>query len=93
MKLITYKSKGIENLGMMVNGEIYKLQDIDLQLPNDMLTLLNGGEPSMQKVKDASQHIGKVKSVKDYRIIAPVPKPVSCRDGYAFQAACGGSKT
>jgi len=69
MKLVSYVNNGQTGLGVLEGHNLFSVQELDKSLPNDILALLNMGE----------------KAVADYHLLAPVPHPTSCRDGYAFR--------
>ena len=88
MKLVTYKSRDTEALGIFAGGEIYDLHTCDPALPATMRDFLIGGEPMMQKAKSVENELLEglgPAAVHAFTLLAPVPQPSSCRDGYAFR--------
>lgn len=89
MKLVSYKTEDKEHLGIFVNGHIYNLNSCHKLIPDDMNAFLAGGEPLMERAKQVNQDIldGKLQPKEEvfYELLAPVPHPTSCRDGYAFR--------
>lgn len=89
MKLVSYKTEEIEHLGVFVNGHIYNLNSCNKLIPDNMNEFLLGGEPLMERAKQINEEIisGALKPKQEvfYQILAPVPHPTSCRDGYAFR--------
>lgn len=89
MKLVSYKTEDKEHLGIFVNGHIYNLNSCHKLIPDDMNAFLTGGEPLMERAKQVNQDIldGKLQPKEEvfYELLAPVPHPTSCRDGYAFR--------
>ena len=89
MKLVSYKTEDKEHLGVYANGHIYNLNSCDKLIPDNMNAFLEGGEPLMERAKKVNQDIlDKKLSPKEevfYELLAPVPHPTSCRDGYAFR--------
>jgi fumarylacetoacetate (FAA) hydrolase len=91
MKLVTYLHENASRAGIFHNDRVYDLKSIDMVFPITMLEFLQGGEALMDKAKSYNEQIvsGKdiVKSLKlsEVQLQAPVPNPVSCRDGYAFR--------
>ena len=91
MKLVTYLANSKEQLAILVNGTLYDTQHIDASYPGTMDTLLQNWEVFIEKMKDSSAALEKgslrIKGVpySDVTILAPVPHPTSCRDGYAFR--------
>lgn len=96
MKLVTYIEKQKELLGIFHQNKIYNL-NLNchilnlLLLPETMGEFLKSGEASMKiaKMVDAEIKSGnekmKATSLSEESLIAPVPHPTSCRDGYAFR--------
>lgn len=89
MKLVSYKTDDKELLGIYANGHIYNLNSCNKLIPNDMNAFLQGGEPLMEIAKQVNEDIlsGKISPKEEifYEVLAPVPHPTSCRDGYAFR--------
>jgi len=89
MKLVSYKTEDKEHLGIFVNGHIYNLNSCHKLIPDNMNAFLEGGEPLMERAKQVNQDIldGKLQPKEEvfYELLAPVPHPTSCRDGYAFR--------
>ena len=89
MKLVTFRKHDNEALGVMVDGRIYALNQLDQSIPDNMLGFLKGGEVCMAKARLAVQKItaGISNQITDYdiEVLAPLPNPTSCRDGYAFR--------
>jgi fumarylacetoacetate (FAA) hydrolase len=89
MKLVSYLTENREHLGVFVNGHIYNLNSCHKLIPDDMNTFLQGGDALMERATQINQDIldGKLQPKEEifYEILAPVPHPTSCRDGYAFR--------
>lgn len=96
MKLVTYKKQTAEHLGIFSDDKIFSLSESALVLgiknfPDTMKTFLEAGEEWMNKAKavdkEIHQHPEKFvsESIGDDTLLAPVPYPASCRDGYAFR--------
>jgi fumarylacetoacetate (FAA) hydrolase len=89
MKLVSYKTEEQEHLGVFVNGQIYNLHSCDKLIPDNMRDFLWEGEELMEHAKRVHRDIrsGKMIARQEvfFEIIAPVPHPTSCRDGYAFR--------
>ena len=95
MKLVSYQSKSIEHLGIFVNGAIFNLAEnahlLGKSLPDSMANFLLLGEEAMAIAHDTNNAItsGKIKALalsdSSVQLLAPVPHPTSCRDGYAFR--------
>lgn len=89
MKLVSYKTESSEHLGVFVNGHIYNLHSCDKLIPDSMSDFLAGGEELMDRAKKihASIQAGTLVAKEEvfFELLAPVPHPSSCRDGYAFR--------
>ncbi|WP_461788131.1 fumarylacetoacetate hydrolase family protein [Pedobacter sp.] len=89
MKLVSYKTEDREHLGVYANGHIYNLNSCDKLIPDNMNAFLEGGEALMERAKRVNQDIltGALSPKEEvfYELLAPVPHPTSCRDGYAFR--------
>ncbi|MFP5081089.1 fumarylacetoacetate hydrolase family protein [Pedobacter sp. JCM 36344] len=89
MKLVSYKTEDTEHLGVFVHGHIYNLNSCDKQLPDNMADFLKGSDVLMERAKKIDNQI-KLQEIEPkeevfYELLAPVPHPTSCRDGYAFR--------
>ncbi|WP_443939771.1 fumarylacetoacetate hydrolase family protein [Pedobacter sp. MW01-1-1] len=89
MKLVSYKTEDQEHLGVFVNGHIYNLNSCDKLIPDNMKAFLEGSDIFMERAKKIDEQIkaGSLQAKEEifYEILAPVPHPTSCRDGYAFR--------
>ncbi len=91
MKLVTYIHNKTSQLGIIYDGKIWSLKDLDSSFPDKMRKFLFAGDAMMQKAIKWGEQIkaGKVTkpflNEKEVILEAPVPQPTSCRDGYAFR--------
>jgi fumarylacetoacetate (FAA) hydrolase len=92
MKLVTYLKDDHLQLALLVNGNLYDTDSLHPDLPNSMSMFLNYWDDVIPVVKAAEQRIkdglGRSSLAIPYagtKILAPVPHPTSCRDGYAFR--------
>ncbi len=89
MKLISYRLNNTISYGVLVNNELYSLPQIHAGLPASMNAFLALEEGGMEIARQAALQIEagtvSVTPVNNYEILAPVPHPTSCRDGYAFR--------
>jgi fumarylacetoacetate (FAA) hydrolase len=90
MKLVSYLKQGKEQLAFYVNGKLYDTNGVNNSLPATISQLLNNWEAfitEMHKANDSIKNISNLQSTEyaSAEIIAPVPYPSSCRDGYAFR--------
>ena len=92
MKLVSYAKDGHDQLAILVNGLLYDTDLMHPDLPVSMSMFLNywedvyplalGVERSIKNGNTSSMQGIPIDSVQ---ILAPVPHPTSCRDGYAFR--------
>jgi fumarylacetoacetate (FAA) hydrolase len=91
MKLVTYSNNGKEQLAFYVNGKLYSTTAVDNKLPGTMKELLDNWEAQIAHMRKGEEQIKDGKTAAqsvDYgsaNVMAPVPHPTSCRDGYAFR--------
>ncbi len=92
MKLVTYLKDEHEQLGVLVNGMIYDMELLHPDLPNsmnmflsywdDMFPIAQAGEILL---REGTRSSNRAIPLNGTPLIAPVPFPASCRDGYAFR--------
>ena len=99
MKFVSYLRDDHDQLGLLVDGYVYDLDELHPELPGSMNMMLTYWEALMPLVKTTESGIieGRISKqrgvpLQNVQLLAPVPFPTSCRDGYAFQAACCGCK-
>jgi fumarylacetoacetate (FAA) hydrolase len=89
MKLVSYLKAGEIHLGVIVNEALFALESLNQNLPNDMIEFVQLGNDLLLQTKDQLAKIAdkslSMEPVKDFTLLAPVPRPTSCRDGYAFR--------
>lgn len=92
MKLVSYLFEEHEKLAILVDGYIYDMDKLHPELPHNMSMLLTYWDDYISMVQGGELLIkeGKIHSdngipVEDVELLAPVPFPPSCRDGYAFR--------
>ena len=92
MKLVTYLKNGQDQLALCVDGNLYDTDMLHPDLPISMAMFLNYWEDVFPLAQAAEKKIkaGMVRSVlsvpfSNADLLAPVPHPSSCRDGYAFR--------
>jgi fumarylacetoacetate (FAA) hydrolase len=91
MKLVTYKTNGLAQTGILVNQQIYPLNAINQNIANNMRDMLNDWDNQCEMARAVEAEIlnGKHNHLAtpctDDVLEAPVPQPTSCRDGYAFR--------
>lgn len=92
MKLLSYVKDEREQLGVLINGLVYDMEVLHPDLPNSMNLFLNYWEDYLPiaQAGELMLHEGSRTSsrgipVDQLQLMAPVPFPSSCRDGYAFR--------
>ena len=91
MKLVTYKHNNREQVAFYINGDLYNLNEADSRLPATMMPLLEDWERLSAiareveaNIKSGALTIGS-REFGSVEVLAPLPRPTSCRDGYAFR--------
>lgn len=91
MKFVSHLQNGKETAAVLHNGNLYNTADLNIKLPATMLEMLQDWEANLTIAKDAMSAVEsgdlKVNTVAfdQAQLLAPVPRPTSCRDGYAFR--------
>ena len=92
MKLVTYLKDGHDQLALLINGSLYDTDLLHPDLPISMAMFLNYWDDvfpvAMAAEKKVKEGLGRTvisMPFDDVQILAPVPHPTSCRDGYAFR--------
>jgi fumarylacetoacetate (FAA) hydrolase len=91
MKLVSYLKEDHAQLALLVNGLLYDTDRLHPNLPVTMTMFLNYWEDVFPIAHSINRTLLEGSSryrgipVEDVEILAPVPNPTSCRDGYAFR--------
>lgn len=91
MKLVTYAKNGKPQLAIYVNNMLFDTNGVNAKLPGTMADALNDWDAASDAMRKAEEEIkgGKYAEMgiayAGAHIMAPVPNPTSCRDGYAFR--------
>jgi len=92
MKLVSYLKDEQDQLAVLVDGYLYDMETLHPDLPNTMGVFLNYWEDVVPVVQGAVVMIeeGRISRSRaipydSVTVLAPVPFPTSCRDGYAFR--------
>ncbi len=91
MKLVSYLKEDHAQLALLVNGLLYDTDNLHPNLPVTMTMFLNYWDDvfpiahsiNRTLIEGTTRYRGI--PVEDVEILAPVPNPTSCRDGYAFR--------
>jgi fumarylacetoacetate (FAA) hydrolase len=92
MKFVSYLKEGHDQLGLVVDGFVFDMDVVHPELPNSMSMMLNYWDSMMEYVALGEKAImdGRISKsngvpYEQLPLLAPVPFPPSCRDGYAFR--------
>jgi fumarylacetoacetate (FAA) hydrolase len=92
MKLVSYLKDEQDTLAVLVNGRVYDMELLHPDLPTTMSLFLAYWDDVLAVAQEGVRMIeagkiaeGKGIAVDDVQLLAPVPYPTSCRDGYAFR--------
>lgn len=92
MKLVSYLKDEHDQLAVLVDGFLYDMEHLHPDLPNTMSMFLTYWEDSypvalegVLMIEEGRIGNGKGIPVDTVQLLAPVPFPTSCRDGYAFR--------
>jgi len=92
MKLISFLEEERDRLGVLINNMVYDMEVLHPDLPNSMGMFLNYWEDAFPvaqagelMLREGTRTSNKGIPVNDVRLLAPVPFPTSCRDGYGFR--------
>lgn len=92
MKLVTYLKDEHDQLALLVDGMLYDTEMLHPDLPISMAMFLNYWDDVLPLALAVEQRIknGMVRNVMavpydESALLAPIPHPTSCRDGYAFR--------
>jgi fumarylacetoacetate (FAA) hydrolase len=92
MKLVSYVKDGQDALAVMVNNYLYDMELLHPDLPTSMSMFLTYWEDVFPVAQEGVRMIEEKKiaenkgiSIDIVQLLAPIPYPTSCRDGYAFR--------
>ena len=94
MKLISYwhPTDEIDRLAIVHNNEAFDMRELDWRFPDNMQLFLYAWDDVIDLALEYNQRIveggnvpARARELKGMNILAPVPHPSSCRDGYAFR--------
>lgn len=92
MKLVTYSKAGKEQLAFCIDNNLFDTDMSNPELPDTMKGMLADWDKfsAMARQTEAGIKSGHADTVPyatlfTEKILAPVPQPTSCRDGYAFR--------
>jgi fumarylacetoacetate (FAA) hydrolase len=92
MKLISYLYEEHDYLGVLIDGKIYSMDQLHPDLPNNMSMFLNYWDEflpaalsGLDAIKEGKLLPSRALDISQVQLLAPVPHPTSCRDGYAFR--------
>lgn len=88
MKLVTFRHQDLERIGcVLADGRILDFAAADPALAVDMLELIRRQDELMPKARaaEAAAPAEAALAAEAVVLLAPVPRPISMRDGYAFR--------
>lgn len=92
MKLVSYLKEEHEQLGVVVDGTVYDIDTLHPDLPTSMNMFLSYWEDylpvalaGLNSLEEGRMMPGGTQQIEEVQLLAPVPLPPSCRDGYAFR--------
>lgn len=92
MKLVSYLRDGHDQLAFLVDDFLYDCDALHPDLPGSMNMFLNYWDDMFEIAKSVNNAILQGIITKDkgidintIQLLAPIPFPTSCRDGYAFR--------
>jgi fumarylacetoacetate (FAA) hydrolase len=92
MKLVSYVKESHEQLGVLINDVVYAMEVLHPDLPGTMnmfLTYWDESFPVAQAgeilLREGTRSSNRGIPLSEVQLLAPVPFPASCRDGYAFR--------
>lgn len=92
MKLVTYSNNGKEQLSFCIDNNLFDTNAANPDLPSTMMELLNNWErmedvarKTEDELKSGKNSMVPYATLSTANILAPLPRPTSCRDGYAFR--------
>ena len=92
MKLVSYIDEGHDRLGVVAGDLVYPMDAFHPDLPHTMGMFLNYWEDALPialggltLLEEGKIRESKALPLSELQLLAPVPFPTSCRDGYAFR--------
>ncbi|WP_018615476.1 fumarylacetoacetate hydrolase family protein [Segetibacter koreensis] len=92
MKLVSYLKEGGDQLALLIDNYLFDTNSLHRYLPRNMAGFLINWEENFLLALIAEKLLIEGKTDKSngipynsVKILAPVPHPTSCRDGYAFR--------
>ncbi len=92
MKIVTFKSKQAEEIGVFYEEKVYPISQIAAHLPTQMDAFLHLGEAGWQQLQHAfdifsqdKESLSQGLNLQSLSLLSPVPRPASLRDAYAFR--------
>ena len=92
MKLVSYLKDEHDQLAVLINDMVYDMDVLHQDLPNSMGMFLHYWEDSFPvaqagelMLREGTRTTNKGIPLSEINLLAPIPFPSSCRDGYAFR--------
>jgi fumarylacetoacetate (FAA) hydrolase len=92
MKLVSYLKDEHDQLAVLINDMVYDMDVLHQDLPNSIGMFLHYWEDSFPvaqagelMLREGTRTTNKGIPLSEINLLAPIPFPSSCRDGYAFR--------
>ncbi len=92
MKLVSFLQEEHDRLGVLIDDKVYDMEVLHPDLPNSMGLFLNYWADSFPvaqagelMLREGERFSSRGMLLSEVHLLAPVPFPTSCRDGYAFR--------
>lgn len=87
MKLVSFEYLGRQGVGLVDGTDLLDLAGLNPAFPQDMQTLLEGGPTRMDEIRQAMITLSDASRIPLEKVctLAPLPRPGSVRDAYAFR--------
>ena len=93
MKLVSYLRNGHDQLAIVHKDHLHDLDTLSPKLPGRLAIFLKDWDHYYPLAMEAEQKLhesgdlpeGKIIALSEVQLLAPIPHPTSCRDGYAFR--------
>ena len=93
MKLVSYLRNGHDQLAIVHKDHLHDMDSLSPKLPGRMAIFLKDWDHYYPLAMEVEQKLhesgdlpeGKIIALSEVQLLAPIPHPTSCRDGYAFR--------
>jgi len=91
MKFVSFSHGIVPQAALLIDNKVYPLSQINPEIPQTMKAILEDWDTNKAKSQSIQDEIlngkysDKALDISSVNLLAPVPQPTSCRDGYAFR--------